>query len=323
MKIVPNAVLEKIVVPADDVGMFRFAERAGRLCWRSQHNITDGSYVKFLSGILEKGHGMVLEFTNVVYHVYDNSQRMLSDMRGRESARYLSLYEGDISNGLHRTLIGGSVRAWVDFMSDVMRMDLSNCVIAAINSEGKGLDSLIHRIWPELKFTRMTSLGDIPLPLLKYAVLFQTDRAVTHEIVRHRTLSHLQESQRYITQAGGVEFTHQWWWDSPLIGKRHDLCSSCADWVIASLSETEKLYHRLLQEVSPEKARGVLPQVTTARIFSCGSLAHWKHLLGLRTSSRAYAQFRLLAAEVAHDFHARGWGGYLPASWIPDVAEMQ
>jgi thymidylate synthase (FAD) len=331
MRIVPNIILDKQVVPVDDVEMFKFAEHAGRLCWRSQSRITHNSYVSFLSSILEKGHGMVLEFTNVVFQIHSEEERVISDIRKhKESAKYITICGGtpdDLINDPKigdRLFVGGSVRAWVDFFSDMLGVGALDFLRHSLNCEhSKGINNLISMVWPAMKFTRIVSTEDIPLPLVRYSVFFQTDRAVTHELVRHRTLSHLQESQRYIAQEKEVEFTHQWWWNSTLAERCHDLCSSCADLVRDHLEETEKLYHRLLQELPPEKARGILPNITTARIHTCGSLAHWKHLLNLRTTSRAYMQFRQLAAEVAQDFYARGWHRYLPATWMPEADEEQ
>jgi thymidylate synthase (FAD) len=39
----------------------KLIEKAGRVCWKSEDKITEDSYKKFISGIVKKGHGSVIE----------------------------------------------------------------------------------------------------------------------------------------------------------------------------------------------------------------------------------------------------------------------
>ena len=59
MKII-NASVE-ILTPLDGDAILRHIEQCGRVCYKSEHRITDGSAEKFVRGIIKRGHEAVLE----------------------------------------------------------------------------------------------------------------------------------------------------------------------------------------------------------------------------------------------------------------------
>lgn len=63
MKIIkPDAI---IISPVDGDATLRLLEECGRVCYKSEDRITDGSAAKFVSGIIKRGHEAVLEHDNV------------------------------------------------------------------------------------------------------------------------------------------------------------------------------------------------------------------------------------------------------------------
>jgi thymidylate synthase (FAD) len=117
------------------------------------------------------------------------------------------------------------------------------------------------------------------------AVKFVTDRGVSHEIVRHRMCSFLQESTRYCNygmEKFGSEITvikpSAWddWNESMRI-----------DWQ-DSIRVAEVRYLNLLRiGATPQQARSVLPNSLKTEIVVRANFREWRHIFRLRAISKA------------------------------------
>lgn len=58
----PSYIIEDEI---DAQRMMRTIERAGRTCYKSEHNISDGSAEKFISNIIKRGHESVIEHEKI------------------------------------------------------------------------------------------------------------------------------------------------------------------------------------------------------------------------------------------------------------------
>jgi thymidylate synthase (FAD) len=115
------------------------------------------------------------------------------------------------------------------------------------------------------------------------------DRAISHEIVRHRIASYAQESTRYCDYQKekfhrGVTFVAPNFWVEG---------SPCyAEWLDA-MQYAEKKYLRLRElGAKPEEARSVLPNSTKTEIIATMNLSAWYHFFELRTAKAAHPQMR-------------------------------
>lgn len=63
MKIIPASY--EILTPLDGAEILRTIERAGRVCYKSEDKITDGSAERFVRSIIERGHESVLEHVSL------------------------------------------------------------------------------------------------------------------------------------------------------------------------------------------------------------------------------------------------------------------
>lgn len=63
MKIIPASY--EILTPLDGAEILRTIERAGRVCYKSEDKIEDGSADKFVRSIIERGHESVLEHVSM------------------------------------------------------------------------------------------------------------------------------------------------------------------------------------------------------------------------------------------------------------------
>ena len=109
----------------------------------------------------------------------------------------------------------------------------------------------------------------------RYCAKFITDRGVSHELVRHRTMSFCQESTRYCNYSKdkfGNELTFiepTWYADS------ENVIKSSFD---SFLKYSEDAYLDLLDhQYTPQQARQVLPNAIKTEICMCGFEEGWKH----------------------------------------------
>lgn len=150
-------------------------------------------------------------------------------------------------------------------------------------------------------------------------VKFITDRAVSHELVRHRIASFSQESQRYVGYRGEVEFIRPWFISEEHLGlyeksdidtilEMKDVPSSTDDLIMLILlnfAQCEWTYKALVAgDLTPQKARAVLPNSTKTEIIVSTNPREWRHILRLRTGPGAYPQIRELMLPVLDEFSA-------------------
>ena len=130
-------------------------------------------------------------------------------------------------------------------------------------------------------------------------VKFITNRAVTHELVRHRSMSFMQESQRYVAYdkgkfGKGLTFINSVWEqseDEKTLVKR-------------TLSQIEDTYMKLRSlGFKPQQARTVLPNATKTELYMCGFDKDWEHFFDLRDKTHVDPQMYNLAHPLHEEFN--------------------
>lgn len=104
------------------------------------------------------------------------------------------------------------------------------------------------------------------------------DRGVSHELVRHRLASYSQESTRYCTYNGEMEFI-----------KPIEIKEDTVPFLLwkNGCEFAETTYHKLLKSgVSAQNARSVLPNSLKTEIVMTANLREWRHFLNLRYFGR-------------------------------------
>jgi thymidylate synthase (FAD) len=128
---------------------------------------------------------------------------------------------------------------------------------------------------------------------VSWTVRFVVDRAVSHELVRHRLAAYSQESQRYVAYKGEVTFVEPHWFAGEV--------SLTREAFKGMLHEAEMNYHMLLQSgLKPEDARGVLPNCTATEIVMTANAREWRHVLKLRTSKGAHPDMKLVMGSLLY-----------------------
>ncbi|MEN8200750.1 MAG: FAD-dependent thymidylate synthase [Thermodesulfobacteriota bacterium] len=267
-------------------------EACGRICYKSEEKITQDSAMPFVKKIAEHGHNSVMEMAVVTLGVKCSEQHF-DELLALEP-RYLFMdRNGD------ELLVTGSIRS---FRELYVRAGKTPLVEAMVSFQVKKHPYLFEGVWDgggasaesgiSVRKLDLAEVETLPAHLLAHhryvGVMFTVNRAVTHEIVRHRPCSYLQESQRYCRYSQD-KFGSQVTFIKPMFFAEGS--EEYGLWQKA-MEDTEKIYLRLLESSTPQAARTVLPNSCKTEIIVYCNLAEWKHIFALRTSPAAEPSMR-------------------------------
>lgn len=130
-------------------------------------------------------------------------------------------------------------------------------------------------------------------------VRFIVDRGVSHEIVRHRIASFLQESTRYCNYSKddfGSEITVI----EPYFFSGNTPGYKCWE---AAMQEAEYAYFDLLNiGHTAQEARSVLPNSLKTEVVMTCNLREWRHFFKLRCAKAAHPQMQEVAIPLLAEF---------------------
>lgn len=303
MKIIPAS-----FTVLDDLDILALAVRieyCGRICYKSEERITRDSAIPFVRKMAEHGHNSVLEMGVITMRVQCDEQALI-DHFFYNQPRYLHV---DIED--NTLTVTGSVRAFRE-----MAIFHPDCAIsrAAVDFLAQAHPYFFENLpvrpgekHARLKITKVALEEVDRLPrekLMKHrhiAVKFIVNRAVTHEIVRHRPCSFLQESQRYCRYSDN-KFGGEVTFIKPLFFSQES--EQYQLWEKA-MADTEKIYLKLLETSTPQAARTVLPNSCKTELIVYANLAQWRHILALRTSAAAEPSMREVMIPLQEDLQRR------------------
>ncbi len=279
-------------------------EACGRICYKSEGMITADSALPFVKKIAEHGHNSVMEMAVVTLGV-KCTDKQLSELLAIEP-KYLFLD----THG-EELLITGSIRAFRELYKRASAVAL---VQATVAFQVQTHSYLFEGVWDgggdvaagiEVRKLPLAEVEGLPAELLARhrfcGVLFTVNRAVTHEIVRHRPCSYLQESQRYCRYSQD-KFGNQVSFIKPMFYEEGS--EEYSLWRQA-MEDTEKIYLKLLEGSTPQAARTVLPNSCKTEIIVYCNLAEWKHIFSLRTSKAAEPSMREVMIPLQEELKKR------------------
>lgn len=252
-------------------GLYKHIERCGRLSYRSEDKITEESAKPFIDRLINMGHLSVLEHGTVYLKfsdVWDSDKGWVCPARGK----YIGNSYSKVTTKWETSSIYG--RCLTYYVTSNMRV-------------------LIENGWEDdLKYLCEPTEYHEP----RISVKFTCSRSISHELVRHRVFSFIQESQRYCSYNKGKfgeEITYiipSWsklkegkW--SPLTEEEgRELYKAAEDKIqfnkdlrfANSLFWDGVTYMDLISEgCKPQEAREVLPNATKTEIIMTGFLSDW------------------------------------------------
>lgn len=276
-------------------GVFKQIERAGRVCYKSEDKIAEGTAKAFVDRMIASDHGAMLEHgtvylkcktevINMCIHPEDGEEEYFNELEKYEYNSY------SVTNDDGEYL----------YVTTNLRVLVEN----------DWLDDLQYQCEPtEYHEKRIT-------------VKFICDRGVSHEFVRHRVFSFAQESTRYCNYSRdkfGNECTFiipPWTefkegnypisWDG-LYGSCNTLVEYDS-WFFWHLALAERDYFKLLEKGwIAQQARAVLPNSLKTELVMTGTIEQWKGFFKLRDASSAHPQAYELAHPLHEEFIKRGY----------------
>lgn len=281
--------------PSGLEGVYKQIEGAGRVCYKSEDKIAEGTAKAFVDRMIASGHGAMLEHgtvylkceTEVINRYIHPEDGEEEDFNKLEKYEYNS-YSVTNDDGIY-LYVTTNLRVLV---------------------ENDWLDDLQYICEPtEYHEKRIT-------------VKFICDRGVSHEFVRHRVFSFAQESTRYCNYSkdkfgNGLTFIQPSWITlDKEIAPINELCLLSGQYdrenpnlrYLASLVDANYAYLLLLNKGwTPQQARAVLPNALKTELVMTGFVSDWKHFFELRCSPNAHPQARELAIPLQEEFIARGY----------------
>lgn len=296
-------------------GMMKIIEMAGRTAYKSEDHITEDSAKRFVKMLKDKKHGAALEHGTCYLKVPRGDFHSIVDFRD------FDFYECPYQ--------------WfgTDYSYKIYVYLTTNYRVLVEHGYEKLLDYII--IPTEEDFNNQHFHRRI-------TVKFICDRGVSHEFVRHRVFSFLQESTRYCNYSKdkfGGEITFiipRWIHDiqediastvDPLTYESREglrkyqgkalmdmLCvydRTVAQYV-DTLSNIEKCYldRTTLDDgtkLLPQQARQILPNCLKTELVMTGTIEQWKGFFELRCAPSAHPDARHLAAQLEEKFRNAGY----------------
>lgn len=153
-----------------------------------------------------------------------------------------------------------------------------------------------------------------PFEMANMTLEIHTTRAISPQILRHRSFTFQEFSQRYANtnEIGRIEVPHLRSQDQKnRQNSNDDLVSKVGKPRLADLyrrvqchlEDAEHLYQELLSSgVAKESARFVLPTAAPTKLFMNGTLRSWIHYIELRTTPGTQEEHRVIAEKAKHIF---------------------
>jgi thymidylate synthase (FAD) len=136
-------------------------------------------------------------------------------------------------------------------------------------------------------------------------VEIKTSRAIAAQIIRHKSFSVQEFSQRYSTSTSfeDIEFRLQGKTNRQVGDDVIDLSNELQANVDTALSFCKNVYNKLIdQGIAKECARMILPLTTSTTLYLNGTVRSFIHYLQLRTKKDTQKEHRDIALEIQNIF---------------------
>ena len=149
-----------------------------------------------------------------------------------------------------------------------------------------------------------------PYEMANMCVEINTTRAISAQIIRHRSFSFQEFSARYadVSELGSAVIPHLRRQDhknrqNSIDDLDPEMVGSYYRRISQLFEDAEHLYREMISTgVAKECARNILPMASQTRIYMQGSLRSWIHYLQLRCDNGTQAEHRQIAEEIKRIF---------------------
>ena len=268
------------------VGIKKFIERCGRVCYKSEDRITDDSYEKFVNMLVKRDHARPLEFGTV--HLKISSGMLFEEF-------LQDLVDCELYNP-----------AWIKYK------ELPEYTYITTNY--RHYLQIIKKCPYIAEY--FTEQDNCYYPS-RYTVHMVLSRGVMDEFRTHVSLSHLAESTRYCNYSkdkfdNQVTFIIPNWCNSLKEGSEQNYppFEINEDEIIFmdALQNAQNSYLSLLKlGWTPQQARDVLPLSVKSELISCGFKDAWENFFYRRCANDAHPMAREIAIPLQKRFKELGY----------------
>ena len=262
-------------------GIYKHIEKCTRVAYKSEDKITEDSATSFINKLLNMRHLAPMEFGTIHFKMPITLLKTFA-----EDLMYHNLYNMEwlkCKAADNHAYFTTNYRHWlvmidkVDYLKDYFTEE-------------------DNEYYPK-----------------RYTVKLITSRIVSHEVVRHRTMSFIQESQRFVNYSKAkfnneVTFIKPCWMDDTLIEKAlktHPLIVDLKPEILFvenSLNSEQDYLDLLKLGYKPQQARVVLPNSTKTELYICGFKEAFEHFFELRDNKIVDPQMYDLAHPMHQEF---------------------
>lgn len=274
-------------------------EAVGRVCYKSEDKICEGSAQRFVQSLIKNQHHAMLEHASIIlrmtYRAYEHLNKLIAHYECGTGLPSFLLRSASSTNDVF--IISGNIRAWRTFISHFSQCVLMpygfNRVFAAhpelfgdINPPFSSYD-WYGKVW---QITADDLSGpEERLRHLPMTVKFTVDVAVARELCRHRMASHASSSTRYCDYSKGKfgsEIT---------VVELTEACEDNEAFIRSAMYAEQKYLEQRRDGVPPEIARSALPLATMCEHVVTATLERWRDIFALRAldkTGKAHPQMK-------------------------------
>lgn len=258
-------------------------DRCASVCYQRPPKPTKNEAEQFCRNLIDRGHLPALEFATIHlsmpcgYHDEIKAEKYLQG----------SIFGAEF-------IVSGSVRAFMEANIDDATIEFLASYFPVFfqfedRKEFDGTDFVSD--------IRFATPDEIPWQHKHVAVQVICSRAISHQLVRHRPCSFLQESQRYCRYDDEVTFIRPEWaeLEGGFLGKTFK-------WQCRT---SEAMYRaRLKSRLLPQQARGALIHDIKTELIIYASLPEWLNIFKMRCAKAADPEMRRIMLPLREQFRA-------------------
>lgn len=270
-------------------GLLKHIELCGRTAYKSEDLITEDSAPKFVDMLIKRSHGAVLEHGTVYLSVpFKQGHKSNNDAYWYWDKYRANKYS--IAKQIETVFKPKHSEGFVAITTNY-RVLIENDWLDDLQYQCEATESHEKRI----------------------SIKFICDRGISHEFVRHRVFSFVQESTRYCNYSK-AKFNNELtfiepFWLKDIEEEWHEFgdhqmerLDSAANY-IEQLEFAEESYLQLLRKGwTPQQARSVLPNSLKTELIMTGTVEQWEGFFKLRCAVDAHPQARELAVPLEQEF---------------------
>lgn len=287
-----NSKVEEITQQNGLTGIKKMIEIAGRTCYKSEDKITDESCEEFVERMINSKHYSMLEHGTVYMTIdLEETHDIQTPMKYMNNKYSKVAFE----NGTY-------------YITTNYRVIVEN------------------NWYDDLKY--VTDKTEYHKQRRTYR--FICDRGISHELVRHRTMSFAQESTRYCNYnkdkfnneltfiiptwlenklpEGNYVYWDGDWCDLEQMRIQHASDNGIEDNFLWSLQNSEDYYTLFINKgLKPQEARQILPNALKTEVVVTAFDSDWDNFFNLRCPNSAHPDMRKLAREIYSKHYNHDW----------------